>query len=120
MGTPIIFFNNYILYGLNRERNFLKPSVAKKILPLESKSDVYDFCASTLHQCDCEKSGMFAVFLDGTYMAMAKEVNEDGFENFITAEDDDMHFFSEFDADFRLCCYSLIYQISNNQWRIAV
>lgn len=120
MGNQKIIFNNYIIYGLNRERNFINSKVAGTIFPLETKSDVVDFCASTLHMCECDKPGMFAVFKNGTFLAMAKHVDEDDYEQFVIAEDDDMHFFAEFDADYRLCCYSLIYEIRNGEWRFAV
>lgn len=117
MATPKIIFNNFILYGLNRERNFLQGKVGIPLL-LESKSEVEDFCATLLHTYQCPESGMFAVFQDGTYWAIAKCFDEDGREKYVIAEDNDMHFFSEFDADMRLCCYGMICEIKEGWWKI--
>jgi hypothetical protein len=36
----------------------------------------------------------------------------------VIAEDNDMHFFSEFDADMRLCCYGMICEIKEDWWKI--
>lgn len=122
---PKYKINNYPMYGLNHNRSFMKAPVCDcgcgqpMHTVLETKDEVREFCMSTLNEYDCPESGIFAVFLDGTYMAVWKAYDHEREEmTFLVAEGNDTHFFSEIDGEFRLCCYNLIIEEDPGQWMI--
>lgn len=124
MATKIIT-NNFILYGLNRHRNFLKAPICdcgcgeKMYLRLDDEKDVVDFCCEMMAESRCECPGMFVVFQNGTYMALTFLYDEDEEDvKIVIGRGKDMHFFSEFDAEFGLHCYGLICEIRPNEWMI--
>ena len=114
--------NNFILYGLNRYRNFLRAPVdtegQKMDLVLLDEDDVKEFCTNLLHEHPCPDSAIFCVFNDGVMLAVIKLWDEDnrGKYEFIAAKD--MHFFAELDGELRFCCYGLICEISPGHWAI--
>lgn len=112
----MIIVNNFILYGLNRYRNFL---IEGGSVYLENELEVVDFCCNKMAESECYSPGMFAVFLDGTYMALTLlfDKRESDIKVAI-GKKRDMHFFSEFDALYRLCCYGLICEIRPGEWEI--
>ncbi len=120
-----IVTNNFILYSLNRHRNFLKAPVCecgcgqKMYLQLEDEIAVVDFCLEMLAESECEHPGMFAVFQDGVYMALTIIYDEEEEDlKIFMGKKRDMHFFSEFDADFCLHCYGLICEVRPGEWMI--
>jgi hypothetical protein len=116
MGTKI-FTNNFILYGLNRFRNFVKYA-NDEYIALYDEQEVKDFCTALLHENPCPDSAMFCVFNDGMMLAVIKiwDEGEKGKYEYMAARD--MHFFSRLDAELRLCCYGLMCEITPGQWRI--
>ena len=115
-----ITYNHYILYGLNRYKNFLDEVGAEnEIVKLADEQDVKEFCADMLHMYPCEKSAIFCVFKDGVMLAVIK-IDDDGGDSgrykFIASKD--MHFFEKIDAEYRLCCYSLLCEEEHGVWRI--
>lgn len=123
--APKIVTNNFILYGLNRHRNFLSAPICdcgcgeKMYIELENELEVINFCCEMLAETGCDAPGMFAVFLDGSYMALTLLYDEDEEEaKVVIGRRRDMHFFSEFDAEFGLHCYGLICEIRPNEWMI--
>ena len=118
MGTKITT-NNFILYGLNRFRNFIhSPADEPMYVELQDEDEVKEFCTSALHANPCPDSAMFCVFNDGVMLAVIKIWDEDerGQYEYMAARD--MHFFAEVDADFRLCCYGLICEVTPGCWKV--
>ena len=120
--TKKIMFNNFILYGLNRFRNFLPPLYDEDgeeiYLPLHDEDDVKQFCTEMLHETACPDAAIFCVFNDGTMLAVIKvwDDGERGKYDYMVAKD--MHFFSLLDAKLRLTSYGLICEIRPGEWAI--
>lgn len=124
MATKIVT-NNFILYGLNRYRNFLHAPICecgcgeKMYVQLEDEDEVVDFCCEMLAMSGCLSPGMFAVFQNGTYLAVAFDYDEEEEDlSIVVGKRKDMHFFSEFDAEFGLHCYGLICEVRPGEWMI--
>ena len=121
MPTNIVL-NNFILYGLNRYRNFIHlpkgEDESSLYLELNDEDDVKEFCTNVLHENPCPDSAVFCVFNDGCMLAVIKiwDDGDQGKYEFMAAKD--MHFFSEIDARMRLCCYGLICEITPGLWKI--
>lgn len=117
MSTKIVT-NNFILYGLNRYRNFVHLLNDEKYIHIEDKEDVKEFCVGLLHENPCPNSAMFCVFNDGIMLAVLKEDDEGDHGKYAFIAARDMHFFSELDAAWRLCCYGLMCEIRPGEWKI--
>lgn len=123
-----ITINNFILYGLNRNRNFLSAPICdcgceeKMCIQLEDQNEVDEFCMEMLSEHRCSESMIFCVYYDGTMRAViTSDYDEDEDEMLfavVTAKDRDMHFFADLDGDLRPCCYGLICEILPGQWKI--
>ena len=108
-----IRINNFILYGLNRYRNFL---FGEALLSLCDEDDVKEFCASVLHEYPFSNTAIFCVFNDGMMLAVIK-VSDDGERGkykFVAAKD--MHFFAMLDGEFLFDTYALICEITPGNW----
>lgn len=117
-----IMTNNFILYGLNRYRNFLHPSVDEdgdvEYLDLPYEDDVKEFCTAILHKHPCPDTAMFCVFNDGAMSAVVKIWDDDDHVEYDYLVARDMHFFAQIDAELTLCCYALICEITPGCWKI--
>lgn len=111
----MITVNNFIIYSLNRYRNFIHQTKCIKLL---DEDDVKEYCTNLLHEHSCPESAMFCVFNDGVMLAVIKiwDDGEHGQYEYLAAKD--MHFFSQIDAQLRLCCYGLMCEIRPGEWKI--
>jgi len=121
MATKIVT-NNFILYGLNRYRNFIHlptdEDEEKYYIHLNNEEDIKDFCVGMLHENPCPDSAMFCVFNNGLMLAVLKEDDDGEHGKYACIAARDMHFFSILDVDRRLCCYGLMCEISPGCWKI--
>ncbi len=121
MATKIIT-NNFLLYGLNRKRNFLEAPLCecgcgkKMYFVLEDKDEVISLCEDLLLHTNCEEAAVFCVFKDGTHLGAMKIPCED---QIIIEESNDMHFFSDLDGEYRFCCYGLLCEMRTGEWHIC-
>jgi hypothetical protein len=118
MGKANIITNNFILYGLNRYRNFLH-SPTDDYIYLEDEEAVKNFCVRMLHEYPCSDSAIFCVFEDDCMMAVKKVWDEGGTGKYEYLVGKDMHFFAGIDADERLCCYGLMIEVEPRKWIIC-
>lgn len=126
-----IIFNQYIQYGLNHKRSFLrlpKGNNDRKIY-LPTEEDITEFSSEALRGHDCECCALFYVFKDGTYGAYfktikdAEVVSDDSLKftySINSARKKDTHLFAELDGDFRFCCYSLLLEIDDGLFEVCV
>ena len=120
---PNICINNFILYGLNRKRNFLKcPSndCGEKVpFVFEEDSDLFHSMAYLLYQHECPESAIFAVGLNNEFYAAVKMYDEEADEEVVQIiHSDDMHMFADLDGDLRLCCYALLIEVEPGHWMV--
>lgn len=120
---PNIYINNFILYGLNRKRNFLKcPSddCGEKVpFVFEEDSDLFHSMAYLLYQHECPESAIFAVGLNNEFYAAVKMYDEEADEEVVQImHSDDMHMFADLDGELRLCCYALLIEVEPGHWMI--
>lgn len=115
--------NNYPMYGLNRYRSFLHAPMHENeplYMELTTDDDVTNFCIDVLSRYECPDSAIFAVFNDGRQKIYVKNSPDNDEAAYISEleGDNDIHFFSEFDGQFRLCCYNLIIEHEPGMWMI--
>lgn len=128
-----IIIDQYILYGLNRNRKFLRLP-QDNMVHLSNEEDLTRFATKVLEKKDCD-SALFFVHMDGTYSSVFKTTVS---EELVSNEDEeeesmeitytickserkrDMHFFSWLDGQFRFCCYSLLVETSEGMYEVCV
>lgn len=107
---------DYKLFGLNCNRNFLDVDIYE----FEDEDELFDWTIEELqyHGCDC--SCIFMVAQDGTMYASIAYYNEDEEEYIVDVvmHDFDLDWFSEVDAELRLCCYSVVVEIKQGIWKV--
>lgn len=106
-------------YQLNKHRNFLESprcdcGCGGKAL-LVAEDDIHQIAAGFLEDHDCPNSAVFLLYDDDYMEAVVK--TEDVIE-VVTAEKYDRQLFSIIDAEFRLCCYSLMMETEDGLWEI--
>lgn len=130
-GTPNlnnkIIIEQYIMYGLNRNRRFLQLPDGVKTINLATKEDLIDFSIEILKAKECE-CALFYVHLDGSYSSVFKTIVSEEIDDDVITEDSqilvtyslctslrkkDIHLFSTLDGCYRFCCYSLLVEIED-------
>lgn len=129
-----IYTDQYIFYGLNRYRQFLSiPSCnecgERPRIVTKTKEDLESFSVEVLKGHDCFSCALFYVFLDGTYGAFFKIVNNEEYDEdededtiefaLCKVTNSDRHLFAELDAEFRLCCYSLLVEVEDGVYEVC-
>ena len=128
-----ILFDQYIMYGLNRNRRFLRLPRGERLLTLRTSEDIEEFSKEILKGKDCE-CALFYVHLDGTYSSIFKSVLNQELTEAETLEDSQMvvtysicksprkadtHLFSWLDGEFRFCCYSLLIEKKDGVFEVC-
>lgn len=148
MGEKLIKYKfrpfDYRPYGLNPKRACFENN---KIYILSSPEELDEFATESLMDIDCNAAALFVYTINGDMIAYVKtlhrlcdediELDEEDLEEiedldvddedellaidiekFICTEKDDIDFFAEIDDEFRLCCYSLMIQQIDGDWRM--
>ena len=124
-----IQIDRYIMYGLNRRRNFLTLPRGDKIkLPTPESIKTFAKEAITGKECEC---AVFFAYLDGTYSAVFKTVKNQEvkesmpmdvmvtFSVLSTLRQADSELFAKMDGDFRFCCYSLLFEVDDGIFEVC-
>lgn len=113
----VIYVDQYITYGLNHRRSFLRvPKVegTDDMLVYVSSDELEEFAVETLKNHPCDSCALFFVHKDGTYTAFIKTVYDYEKETdevqlaVAKTNSSDRHMFAKMDGELRLCCYSLL------------
>lgn len=130
---------DYSLFGLNKQRNFLKGGAEIKV---NDDDELFEIMGALLENHACLKSAIFAISRIGVMYAAVMYARDEDFDDItdlssIYEDDDDdededsvevvvdilateftIDWFAELDADFRLCCYSIIEEVENGIWKV--
>ncbi len=136
MGNAKIMVSEFGMYGLNRYRNFMSPPgcegcenyetcehvsdscAGDHLYIAKTKDELLDMCAEFLKMHDCSESAIFVVYNNGSQMVVYNLEEED--QVGVTEPiEPDIHYFAEFDASMRLCCYSLLIEKEDGMWKVA-
>lgn len=148
MGEKLIKYKfrpfDYRPYGLNPKRACFDNN---KIYILSSPEELDEFATESLMSIDCNASALFVYTINGDMAAYVKtmhyitdddiELNEEDLEaieefdddiddlvaidiqKIVSTEKDDMDFFANIDDEYRLCCYGLMVQQIDKDWRMV-
>lgn len=124
-------------YGLNKYRNFLSAPECecgcgeKGNILLDSNEDLFGFMGTMLMEYDCNCCAIFAHAYDGSMYAAIKfvvddfddeiediEDDEDMPIHMLASEEEDVEFFQQLDAEIGFCCYGLLIEVKNGEWKI--
>lgn len=111
----IIRFATFSAYGLNKERNLL--TGIDPLVEVEDIEEMIETAVELLLLSECEESAIFLHSLDGQTIAVIRQ-GEDCIMTYPEKEKNKYSFFSEIDGEYRLCCYGLMIETNNNQWKI--
>ena len=123
-----IYVDQYIMYGLNRRRNFIGlpecDTCGERMgILLETAEDIEDFAVEALRDHDCNTCALFFVFNDDSYGAYFKCVYDEDEKDVEYALcrmfGKDRHMFAELDGEFRFCCYSLLVETNDGLFEVC-
>ena len=121
------------MFGLNRNRHFLRLPKSERNITLDTPEDMEEFSKEVLKSKDCE-CALFYVHQDESYTAFFKTTVSQEFEEGETFDDsgmlitysickatrrNDTHFFAWLDGEFRFCCYSLLFEKEDGSWEVC-
>lgn len=133
--SNLIHIDQYIMYGLNRNRSFPCTFEGKgKTVSLPTEKALERFAVKCLKPKDCQ-SAIFIVHNDGTYGAYLKIYHNDEGEAIAFEDDegdlvlsfaictiprgDDRHLFAKLDGDFRFCCYTILLEKEDGIYEVC-
>ena len=115
MQNVVMLRECFATYGLNKYRNFL----AKDYVELYDTEELASWMAEQIELHECPESAIFGIGLDLTMYVAITELNEDDELVIVVMSSPwNMDLFSEIDSEYRLCCYSLIEEISPGIWKV--
>ena len=122
-----IYFNQYVLYGLNRKRSFLRvPKGKESKVCLNTADEIQDFSVDVLTDHSCDTCALFYVFNDGTYGSYfkviydASEDMEDIEYAICKVSSENERLFEGLDGEIRFCCYSILIDKEDGVFEICV
>lgn len=124
-----IYVDQYIMYGLNHRRSFLRLEECKECgepprIMLIDPQDIEDFSVETLTGYSCESCALFYVHKDETYSAYVKSVYDADEEEVTFAlgkiEGKERHMFADLDGELRFCCYSLLVEVDDGMYEVIM
>ena len=117
------------MYGLNRRRSFLRLPSCEECgemmrVVLDGPEDIEDFSIEALSGHECDSCALFYVHKDGTFSAYFKTVYDADDEDVTFAigkiKSEDRHLFADLDGEMRFCCYSILNEIADGVYEVAV
>ena len=109
-------------YGLNKHRNMLQ-RINMGDIYCKDLDNFIDILGEMLFNADCDNCAIFFHSIDDMLYAAVKEwdieIEDFSVTIYKSLSRGQYDFFAATDGNFRFCCYGLLIETNNNEWRIV-